>query len=174
MRTFINPETGSLEFAQDYGIDYFPLATTSASVLIADSSLTLPRPIFRTTPSYQSVNNDPELRKKMTKYFFQKLQDDWLYASFGDVAKYLTVVDNKVTFSKSLSEMGKNGEMTIEKVKFIVDEVFTKHDLLEVIDKYVRRRNVNWYDLKTKHKADLRDYIHGKLKNHMRKLIANN
>lgn len=174
IRTALNTSTGKIEFVRDNYVDYLPLVNTSMgtnNVFIDDMNL-MPRTIIRTNPSYQTVNNDPELRKKVVKYFFTRLSEDWLFGAFNDVNKYLTVKDGKVDIVKSLKDVGKSGDMTDLKVEFVLEEVFTKHDLLEVIDKYVRHRNVNWYDLKTEHKGNLKDYIHGKLKSHMRKLIA--
>ena len=170
IRTSINPNTGKIEFRRDNFVDLFGTVNLADinRTYITDISL-MSRPIIRTNPSYPTVNNDPILRKKVVKYFFNKLVDDWLYGSFSDVGKYVIVKDGKAEFSKITSES--DNTMNDIKARYITEEIFTKHDLLEVIDKDVRKQNVNWFDLRTKHKSDLKDYIHGKIKKHLIKLL---
>jgi hypothetical protein len=177
IRTYITHD-GELKFVQDLNVDYSPMIHTVMNsnnnvngLLITDPSYLAPRPIFRTKNSFEGVNNDPELRKRVTSYFFDKFKDDWIYSSFKDLGKYFDVSNGEIMFVKNLKEYSKDMEMTKSKARFLTEEIFTKHNILNVIDKYVRHRNVNWYDLKSKHRTDLKDYIHGKIRNHMRRMV---
>ena len=177
IRTFMTDK--GLEFVYDHTTSHYPFTNMTTSVLkdnkvdavIVSNPITpLPSTVIRTNPSVTDVNDDPELRKRMTKYFFHKFKNDWLYQSFIDLQKYLEVKDGHVQFVKSIDEYKKD-ETSEDKIRFIHEEVFTRSEMLKFLDKYVRRYNVNWYDLKTKHKYDVQDRLQSKLKNHMKKLV---
>jgi hypothetical protein len=175
IRSFIVGD--KLEFIQDHATSFYPYADNSIIVQhdngLVTSSTTLvpPRAVFRTNPTISDVNDDPELRKRMTKYFFHKFKNDWLYQSLTELQKYLEIKDGQVQFVKSIDSYSKTNESSDQKIKFIHEEVFTKHEMLTFLDKYVRKYNVNWYDLKTKHKHDVQDQLQHKIKNHMKKLV---
>ena len=46
--------------------------------------------------SYQNVNNDRNLIRSVTKYFFESTMNRWLYSDFQDLLKYLVIKKNKV------------------------------------------------------------------------------
>jgi hypothetical protein len=134
-----------------------------------------PKPISYNSSSYD-VNNDPELRKKVVKYFFHVYSTTWLPFSFTKLQKYLTLSNGNISFIKNINEYNK--ETTVEKnvvpadkLDFIIDNVFGKHELLVFLDKFVRVHNVNWYDLKTKHYDKVKTELYDKLKNHMKKIV---
>lgn len=166
LRTFMSD--GKLQFVYDVNTSYNPIFSTYVNsnndLIIADPMLTAPRPIFRTDPTIPDVNNDPDLRKRMTKYFYDKYKSDWVYGSFSDLYKYLVVSNGEVKLGKSDDKDDKNDNI---KAEFLVKEIFSKYDMLELLDKYVHQKDVNWYDLRTKHKTEVKDYIHRKIKKHM-------
>ena len=133
------------------------------------------KPVFYNPTSYD-VNNDPELRKKVVKHFFHVYSTTWLPFSFTKLQKYLTLSNGNISFIKNINEYNK--ETTVEKnvvpadkLDFIIDNVFGKHELLVFLDKFVRVHNVNWYDLKTKHYEKVKTELYDKLKNHMKKIV---
>lgn len=172
LRTFMS--NGNLQFVYDINTNINPFfdiydanKRTNDGVLIVDPYYTTPRPIFRTNQSIDDVNNDPELRKRMTKYFYDKFKTDWVYGSYSALYDYLSVKNGEVKIERS--DKGKSDNDNL-KAEFIINEIFSKSDMLDLLDKYVRQNDVNWYDLKTKHKLDVKDYIFKKIKSHMSKL----
>jgi hypothetical protein len=134
-----------------------------------------PKPISYNSSSYD-VNNDPELRKKVVRYFFDKYSTTWLPFSFIKLQKYLVSSNDNIEFIKNINDYNK--ETIIEKniipsdkIDFIIDNIFGKHELLVFLDKFVRINNVNWYDLKTKYNDKIKSDLYDKLKNHMKKIV---
>ncbi len=140
-----------------------------------DNSITgynvFPRPIFYTNSITSDVNNDPELRKKVVRFFYEKFANIWLSQSYIKLQKYLKVSNGEVTFIKSASDYDKEFVNNDKKVEFILENIFSKHELVVFLDKFVNRYNVNWYDLKTKHYEKVKSELYEKLKNHMRKIV---
>jgi hypothetical protein len=133
------------------------------------------KPIFYNPTSYD-VNNDPELRKKVVKYFFHVYSTNWLPFSFIKFQKYLNSSNGNISFIKNINEYNKESsvEQSVipsEKLDFIIDNIFGKHELLVFLDKFVRVNNVNWYDLKSKHYDKVKTDLYDKLKNHMKKIV---
>ncbi len=129
------------------------------------------RPIFYTNPIKSDVNNDPELRKKIVRFFFEKFANIWLPQSYIKLQRYLKVSNGQVTFIKTVSDYDKELVNDDKKVEFILENIFSKHELLVFLEKFVNRYNVNWYDLKTKHYEKVKSEIYEKLKNHMKKIV---
>ncbi len=129
------------------------------------------RPIFYTNPIKSDVNNDPELRKKVVRFFYEKFANIWLPQSYIKLQKYLKVSNGEVTFIKTIGDYEKELINDDKKIQFILDNVFSKHELLVFLEKFVNRNNVNWYDLKTKHYEKVKSEIYDKLKNHMKKIV---
>jgi hypothetical protein len=135
-----------------------------------------PRPIYYNNSTYTDVNNDPELRKKVVRYFYEKYSTTWLPFSFTKLQKYLVSSNGTVSFISNINDYDKeskneNKNVPSDKIDFIIDNVFGKHELLVFLDKFVRNYNVNWYDLKTKHSDKIKSELYDKLKNHMKKII---
>ena len=106
------------------------------------------KPIFYNPTSYD-VNNDPELRKKVVKFFFHVYSTNWLPFSFTKLQKYLSSSNGNVNFIKNINEYNK--ETTIEqsvipsdKLDFIIDDVFGKHELLVFLATVVDELVVFW------------------------------
>lgn len=166
-RSIMTPD--GLVFIEDLNIENSSLYTTQiinrdGLYYTANVGYAGPRTIIRTRPSIETdVNNDPELRKKVVKYFYGQVEA-WMFGGFRDLADYFTEKNGTVTLGKS------NDGMTSAKSDFILNEIISKSTILKILDKYVRRKNANWYDLKTKHYDSVKSYIHTKIKSHIRKL----
>ena len=166
-RSIMTPD--GLVFVEDLNVENVALQTAQiinrdGIYYTADIGYSGPRTIIRTQPTIQSdVNNDPDLRRRVVKYFYEKFEV-WLYGSFKDLGNYFSDNNGNITAKQS------SDGMTPNKAKFILKEVITKSTILKILDKYVRRRNVNWFDLKTKHYDSVKDYIRTKVKSHVKKL----
>src|SRR5437868_1047576 len=45
---------------------------------------------------YETIDNDPDVRSKMLKYYFDLLRDDWLLDDLNDVLNYFTFKNGQV------------------------------------------------------------------------------
>jgi hypothetical protein len=93
-------------------------------------------PIINSTLVYQNVNNDKKLRENVTIYFLNKC------------IKWLTK-------NKDFNQAKKN----INKIKSEKGIII----IYNLIRKYVKANNYNWYDLRTYHYNSIKDYFNYKL-----------
>jgi len=117
------------------------------------------------------VNNDPDLRREMVKYFYEKLKYTWLPEYFNDLYKYFVVKDGSVSYIKSIAEYDTSTEYNEIKANYIVKHIFEKIDMEALLEKYVKKRNLKWYDLKKNHKADIKEHVHSKIEKHIRNRV---
>jgi hypothetical protein len=81
----------------------------------------VPPPFINSTITYQDVNKDPELRKMMTIFFLNK-SIKWInkYKEFTNAKKILPLLKSKDGYNL----------------------------VYNLLRKYVKQNNINWYDLK--------------------------
>ena len=191
IRTIINPN-GNIEYLpnisnQSLVLNRMPFLTpiidpySNSSIIITpdpesetDSYTIFPRSIYQPSlynpRSILDVNNDPELRRRITKYFYEKYKNIWLPFSFIKLQKYLKNEEGKINFIKNINEYDAKIVNDDLKIDFILDNILGKHELLKFLDKFVRTYNVNWYDLK-KYTDKIKYELYDKIKNHMKKIV---
>ena len=115
--------------------------------------------------SYLNVNNDPNLRKNMVKYFWKKI-NYWLNNSklYKKIYNYMYVVGDKIKFG-----LDNNPEKTADKIikyEYIVKDIINKKDLYDIIDKFCKLNNINYWELQDIHIKDkIKKYFYKKIKN---------
>lgn len=135
----------------------------------------LPRPIFQPKQTYyeSSVNNDRELRRIVTKYFWEKFKNNWVYEHFNNLLKYFKVDENgNVSYITSLTQPNSESKYNDAKSAYIVNIIFSRLDMESLLERYVKKTGANWYELKTLHKSQVRDYVHEKIEKHIKNRIA--
>ena len=137
----------------------------------SDSFMFYQRPIFYSDQSKLDVNNDPELRRRMVRFIYDKFKNSWLSYSFLKLQKYLTNNGTSIDFVKNINDYDKESTNDDKKVDFILENVFGKHEVLLFLDKFVKNHQVNWYDIKTKHIDRVKSELYDKLKNHMKRIV---
>jgi len=102
---------------------------------------------------YESIDTNPEVRKKMLDYYFDLIRDKWLLDDLNDVLNYFVHRDGKISMIKNLSEysstnIDKDTDKIAEmKVEYIEKNVFTKYNLMHVLEKFTKEINSKWVDL---------------------------
>lgn len=79
----------------------------------------LPPPVIPSYYEYQDINNDVELRTTVVNFFFKKLKK-WV----------------------------KNEKIFIKYQDYDIDNKKTKRKLYKLLRFYVKKGNINWYDLR--------------------------
>lgn len=108
------------------------------------------RPLIGT---YHSLNFDPSIRTKLVKYFYYKTLDKWVYNELVDVLNYLVYRDAKVSLIRDLSEYKKtnidrdNDKIASQKSKFIEENILSKSNMYDMLNKFVTETRTNWVDL---------------------------
>ena len=157
-----------------------PVLSPSLSVSLKDDDLELsfpisPAPVITNNiVQYENLNNDPILIKKVTKYFFEKTMNSWLYSDFEDLLLYLVVDKNKVKVISNKKELEKNKRdnnmKTIEmKINFIAEYVMTKYDMKSFLKKYAIKSGLDLWKLK-ENKSYVKKSIYKNIKNKLKKL----
>ena len=123
---------------------------------------------------YENLNNDPDLIRKVTKYFFEKTMNSWLYSDFEDLLTYLVVKGDKVRVISNKKELENNKRdtnmKTLEmKVNFIADNVMTKYDMKSFLKKYSMKSGLDLWKLK-ENKSYVKKSIYKKIKSKLEKL----
>src|SRR3990172_8348480 len=64
-------------------------------------NLTYSRPIIGV---YENLNADPNIHKRLVKYYYLKTIEKWLYEDLIDVLNYVAIKDGKADIIKSMKE----------------------------------------------------------------------
>lgn len=150
-------------------LNYPNMTTTTISPMalnpISAPLYTLNDIVFKTPITYANVNNDPNLRRKMVKYFWHKIEQ-WLNNSslYKKLYDNMYVVDNKIKFG--VDNKPENTVNNIIKFEYIITEIINKKDLYDILDKFCKINNVNYWDLQELHVKDkVKKFIYSKIKN---------
>ena len=120
----------------------------------------------------ESVESDPELKKRMTAYFFEKTMNDWLRSDFEKLLKYFVVKGKKISFVRSEKEFSKNEGMSNleEKIDYIANNIMTKYDMKSFLKKLVNKTDISWFHLRD-NKQYIKKAIYKKIKKNIQKNI---
>lgn len=102
---------------------------------------------------YETIDTNPEVRKKMLNYYYDLIRDKWLLDELNDVLNYFIYKDGKVNMIKNISEYSSNNIMkdtdktAEDKILFLEKNLFTKYNLMEILNKFTKETNSKWVDL---------------------------
>lgn len=127
--------------------------------------------------TYKNLNNDKKTIKTITKYYYYKILDKWLYKDLLPLLGFVTVsgerpglitnldeYDGKKLFSESTQELEK-------KVKFMEKAIITKDIVKHVLKKVIEKYNINWADLED-YEDEIKKYFFRYLKNKLEEAIS--
>ena len=118
-------------------------------------------PVIGAGIRFQNLNNDPELKQKMTSYFYNKLYDQWIFSDFHFMLDHIKVRGNG-QFMVSKTTSTTNEKNMYLKIDFLKNRVMTRETVYRLLHHYVRKSNTNWYDLK-KNKQYVKNLLRHKL-----------
>ncbi len=144
------------------------LATTESAVLspavssvvaplgtsVIDGPLRVVKPLYPRTPivEYQNLDNDPTVRRRMMKYYYNKIHGKWIMDDYDKLHKYVKVQNGKAGLIKNLSSYQK-GEVAAKntklKIKFLLDNYAKKEDIKRYLHQYIKDSQGHWYNLGT-------------------------
>jgi hypothetical protein len=127
---------------------------------------------------YKDLNKDKSVQKNLTKYYYYKILDKWLYKELLPLLAFVDTSDDKPQLIKSLADydvkkLASESEETIEKkINYLEKVLITKDMVRHVLKKICSENGVNWYDLdknEKKIKTVFNNYILDKLKDSIKK-----
>lgn len=123
--------------------------------------------------TYETIDNDPSVRKRILNYYFDLIRDDWLLDDINDVLNYLKVDNGKVHLIKSMEDYSRQNvkndtdKTAEEKIEFIEREYLNKYDLAHILGKFVKETGTKWVELPKNEffvKKLIKEYLIKKLK----------
>lgn len=103
-----------------------------------------------------NLNSDKNVQKTVSKYFYYKIIDEWLYKELFSLLGFVDLKDNKPKLIKSMNDysvekMASETNSDIElRVEYFESEIITKKIIRQILKKIVKRMCINWYDLDKK------------------------
>jgi len=162
----------------DFNQQSLPLFITKPNIYNpnADSafvSLNPLNPRLITTGFYQDLNKDKSVQKTLSKYYFYKIVDKWIYKELLPLLAFVDTSSEKPQLIKSLAnfdvqKLAKDSDDLIEKkVNYMERFIITKDMVRHVLKKICQDNQINWYDL-NKHEPKIKkvfyNYLLDKLK----------
>ena len=141
-----------------------------------DSSYISYNPLNNTivnTGFYKDLNKDKSVQKTLSKYYFYKIIDKWIYKELLPLLAFVDISTDKPQLIKSLEnfnieKLSKDSEHDIEKrIDYMEKIILTKDMVRHVLKKICKDNRINWYDL-NKHEKKIKkvfyNYLLDKLK----------
>lgn len=132
-------------------------------------NLYFPPPAFIGTIRNQiDLNQDPDLRKRMVKYFREKTLK-WLRTDedFNDLVSCFTLENNKAVVGKCVGSNLKDRDALSESIFW--DHIYPSRLVKKTLHRYIELSRTNWYDLKDNRKYVKRAILHVLKKNLLKK-----
>lgn len=113
------------------------------------------------------LNNDKDLQKKVTKYYYYKTLDKWLkkQTDMLDILNYFKINNGNVELIKNTKDydsknIEKDTQQDIDKkVDYIEKNILTREAVYDIIKKYVKETTTNWFDLYDKSTFFIKELI---------------
>ncbi len=135
-------------------------------------------PTLISTGFYKDLNKDKSVQKTLSKYYFYKIIDKWIYKELLPLLAFVDIKSDKPQLIKSLEsfdvqKLSKDSNEEIEKkAKYMEQIIITKDMVRHVLKKICNDNHINWYDL-NKHEKKIKkvfyNYLLEKLKESINK-----
>lgn len=112
--------------------------------------------IQNTMNNNYNLNSDKNVQKTISKYFYYKIIDEWLYKELFALLAFVEIIDNKPQLIKSMGKysiekLASESDEDIEKrVGYFESDIITKKIVKQILKKIVKRMCINWYELDKK------------------------
>jgi hypothetical protein len=122
--------------------------------------------------TYQNLDDDKEIHKKVTSDIYKKLVKKWFYDSLLPLLAFVKSDNGKLMLIKSMNEYNPQSVKSesvsnIEKrIEYMQDKIITHKDLRHFLKKFVKHHDYHWYTLYT-----AEDKIKDELHKHLKKLL---
>lgn len=150
-----------------------PAMTTVAPLINIGQQLPF-HPLYPSVITYPDVNANADLRQKVTEYFFDKILKNWLKYHYLNLFSLVSVSNGIASLIKDIKQAETNlkNDSTENAIKyeFIVDNFLTKKDVYTLLEKFRKKYQLNWWDLK-QHADDIRKFIGHKVRKYIKTKI---
>lgn len=135
-------------------------------------------PLLSTTGFYKDLNKDKSIQKSLSKYYYYKILDKWLYNNLKPLLAFINISSGKAHLIKSMEDYDvlslekESSEDIKKKIKYMEEILITKDMVKHVLKKICRENNIKWFQL-NKHESKIKNifynYLLDKLKTSIKK-----
>lgn len=103
--------------------------------------------------TYETIDNDPNVRNKILAYFYDLVRDKWLLDDINDILNYFKHDHGEVKMISSLSEYSKSNiakdtnEIAEKKVKYITKTLLDRYVMTDILTKFTKNTHTKWVNL---------------------------
>ncbi len=150
-------------FATPYNTPYNTPSNTTYPLIYTANTLNINRaspfiatdinnPMRVVTGYYPDLDKDHTVHKTLTKYYYYKFLDKWLYNDLRALLAYIKIDNGKARLINSMSEYNVNSvtddtaenlDLRVDLLEKLIPKDFVKSILKKVVEKY----NIHWYHL---------------------------
>ena len=101
----------------------------------------------------QNLNANKNVQKTISKFFYYKLVDEWLYKKLFSLLAFVEIINDKPQLIKSMNKYSvenlvTESERTIKiRANYLEENIITKKLVKQILKKIVKNMCLNWYDL---------------------------
>lgn len=101
----------------------------------------------------QNLNTSKSVQKTISKYYYYKLVDEWLYKKLFSLLAFVEIVNGKPQLIKSMNRysverLATETDDAIEaRAEYLEKNIITKKLVKQILKKIVKNMCFNWYDL---------------------------
>ena len=103
--------------------------------------------------SNQNLNTSKSIQKTISKYYYYKIVDEWLYKKLFHLLAFIEIHDGKTQLIKSMSKYSiekltsESDENIDLRIGYLEKNIITKKIVNKILKKIVKRMCFNWYEL---------------------------
>jgi hypothetical protein len=170
----LNSDTNSVSYPLIYTAPQVINPKTSSSFVMVNPL----RPNNIVYGNYPDLDKDKQVHKTVTKYFYYKILDKWLYNELRPLLAFVKIVDGKPQLIRSMNDFKPN-ELSDESVENIEKRIaymehiiITKKLVKHVLKKIVAENNIHWYHI-NKNEDMVKKVFNKYIKNKLEEAIEN-
>lgn len=112
----------------------------------------LNNPLNVVTGYYPDLDKDPSVHKTLTKYYYYKFLDKWLYNDLRSLLGYIKVDNGKGKIINSMSDYNVNSVTndTAENLDIrvnLMEKLISRDFIKSILRRIVEKHNIHWYHL---------------------------
>ena len=129
--------------------------------------------------TYKNLDRDKKTTKTITKYYYYKILDKWLYKDFLPLLGFVDFIDNKLKLISSIDDY--NGEKLLKesqneiekKIEFMEKTFINKDTVKHLLKKVIRKYNISWAQLEN-YEPEIKKYLYRYFKDKLEDTIEKN
>ena len=121
--------------------------------------------------NYNTIDDDSDVRLKITKYFYERLFNRWIYRDYRKILNLFKVKSGKVIRIKSKKEYKNNNLSDKDKdliINHIIENYYDKYDLKHSLNSFTKKSRTRWVEL-----IENKEYVKQKIYNDLKKKLRN-